>query len=71
MWKLKYSTSEPIYDPETDAQRERTDGWLPRLGRRRMDWESGVGGCKLLHLEWTNNMVLIHSIGYSIARDNP
>ena len=24
-------------------------------GGRGMDWESGVGRCKLLHLEWINN----------------
>ena len=24
-----------------------------------MDWESGVGRCKLLHLEWINNKALM------------
>ena len=24
-----------------------------------MDWESGVSRCKLLHLEWINNEVLL------------
>ena len=28
-----------------------------------MDWEFGVGRCKLLHLEWINNKVLLYSIG--------
>ena len=28
-----------------------------------MDWESGVGRCKLLHLEWINNKVLMYSTG--------
>ena len=28
-----------------------------------MDREFGVGRCKLLHLEWTNNKVLMYSTG--------
>ena len=28
-----------------------------------MDWEFGVGRCKLLHLEWINNEVLLYSSG--------
>ena len=28
-----------------------------------MEWEIGVGRCKLLHLEWTNNKVLLYSTG--------
>ena len=30
-------------------------------GRRGMDWEFGVVRCKLLHLEWTNNKVLLYN----------
>ena len=29
----------------------------------RMDGESGVGRCKLLHLEWISNEVLLYSTG--------
>ena len=28
-----------------------------------MDWEFGVSRCKLLHLEWINSKVLLHSTG--------
>ena len=28
-------------------------------GRRGMDWESGVGRCELLHLEWINKVLRI------------
>ena len=28
-----------------------------------MDWEFGVSRCKLLHLEWINNKVLLYSTG--------
>jgi len=27
------------------------------------DWEFGVGRCKLLHLEWISNEVLLYSTG--------
>ena len=32
-------------------------------GGSEMDWELGVSRCKLLHLEWTNNKVLLYSTG--------
>ena len=28
-----------------------------------MDWEFGVSTCKLLHLEWIRNEVLLYSTG--------
>ena len=28
-----------------------------------MDWEFGVSRCKLFHLEWISNEVLLHSTG--------
>ena len=28
-----------------------------------MDWDFEVGRCKLLHLEWINNKVLMYSTG--------
>ena len=28
-----------------------------------MDWEFGVGRCKLLHLEWISKEVLLYSTG--------
>ena len=31
-----------------------------------MDGEFGVGRCKLLHLEWISNEVLLYSTGNSI-----
>ena len=34
-------------------------------GRRRsgMDWEFGVSRCKLLHLQWVDNEILLYSTG--------
>ena len=31
--------------------------------RSGIDWESGVSRCKLLHLEWISNVILLHSTG--------
>ena len=40
------------------------DLWLPKKKRRSgMDWEFEVGRCKLLHLEWLRNEVLLYSTG--------
>ena len=32
-------------------------------GGSGMDWESGVNRCKLLHLEWVSNEILLYSPG--------
>ena len=32
-------------------------------GGRGIDWEFGVGRCKLLHLDWINDKVLLYSTG--------
>ena len=43
-------------------------------GGRGIDWEFGIGRCKLLHLEWINNKVLMYSTGnyiqYSVINHN-
>ena len=77
MWNLKCGTREHIYVTKTDSQTDNrltdrqqtqtltTDLWLPR-GRRDggwMDSEFGISRCKLLHIEWINNKVLLCSTG--------
>ena len=32
-------------------------------GESGMDWEFGVSKCKLLHLEWISNEILLYSTG--------
>ena len=32
----------------------------------RMDWESGANRCKLLHLEWIGNEILLYNTGNCI-----
>ena len=41
MWNLKYNTNELIYTTETESQTERIDLQLPKVGRKRKDWEFG------------------------------
>ena len=61
MWNLKYGTDKPICKTETDHRhREQTCGCQ---GGSVMDGEFGVGRCKLLHLEWISNGVLLCSKG--------
>ena len=64
MWSLKYDTNELIHETEIGSQTERTDLLLPRSGGGRgMEWEFAISRCKLLHLEWINNKVLLYSSG--------
>ena len=53
-----------IKQKQTHRHREQTYGcqW-GRGGRRGMDWEFGLSRCKLFHLEWTNNKVLMYNTG--------
>ena len=48
------------------STQQKTDSEIILMGEgweKRMDWESEVGRCKLLHLEWINNKVLLYSTG--------
>ena len=47
---------------QTHRHRDQTCGFRGQ-GGRGMDWEFGVGRCKLLHLEWINDKVLLYSTG--------
>ena len=61
MWNLKYGTNESTPKTEINPWTRRTDLWLQRGGGRERD---GLGFCKLLHLEWIDNEVLLlYSIG--------
>ena len=64
MWNLKYGTSEPIYETETDSQTWRRDLWLPESGGGiGMGWQFGGSRCNLLHLEKIKNKVLLYRTG--------
>ena len=42
---------------------EQTCGCQGGKGGNRMDWEFGVNRCKLLHLKWISNEILLFSPG--------
>ena len=46
---------------QTHRHREQTCDCQMAGGRRRMDWGFGVSRCKLLHIGWINNTVLLCS----------
>ena len=49
---------------QTHWQRDQTCGCQGSEGwGKRMDWEFGVGRCKLLYIDSVNNKVLLYSIG--------
>ena len=63
-WNLIYGTNEHIHRKEITSWTWRTDcGCQGGRGGSRMDWEFGVSQCKLLHLEWISNEVLLYSTG--------
>ena len=65
MWDLKYGTNEPIYkkQKQTHGHGEQTCT-CQRGGRGSgMEEEFVVGRCKLLHVEWISNEVLLYSTG--------
>ena len=45
------------------GHREQTYGCQGEGEGRGMDWEFGIGRCKLLHLEWISDEVLLYSKG--------
>ena len=64
MQNLKYSTNESFYKTETESQRENRLVIAKGEGKGSgTDWEVDVNRCKLLHLEWISNEVLLHSTG--------
>ena len=48
---------------QTHRHGQQTCGCQGGGGGSGMAWEFGVNRCKLLHLEWTGNEVLLYSTG--------
>ena len=61
VWNLIYDTNEPFHRKETHGLEEHTCGCQGGDGGSRMDWESGVNTCKLFHLEWIRDEILLYS----------
>ena len=60
-WNLIYSTNEPFHKKEMHGLGKQTCGCQGGDGGNGMDWESGVNRCKLSHLEWISNEILLYS----------
>ena len=58
---------------QTHRHREQTCGCQGNQGGG-MDWEFGVSRCKLLHIEWIENKVLLYNTGnyiqYPVIKHN-
>ena len=52
-----------IEQKQSHGHREQTCCWQGGGGGSRIDWEFGVSKCKLLHLEWISNEILLYSTG--------
>jgi len=64
MWNLKYDANELTYKlTDTENRLVVAKGVVGGGGK---DWELGISGCRLLHIEWMNNKVLLWSTGNSI-----
>ena len=59
MWNLKYGTNLSTKQTDSDIENRFVIG-------NGMDWTFGVSRCKLLHLEWADNEVLLCNIGDDI-----
>ena len=59
---------------QTQRYREQTYNAKGLGGGGGMDWELGIGSCKLVHIEWINNKVLLYSTGdyiqYPVKKHN-
>ena len=66
VWNLIYGTNEPCHRKENHGHGEQTCGCLEGGGGSGRDWEFGVNRCKLLHLEWVNNGILLYSTGNNV-----
>ena len=62
MWSVNYGTNEQ----NRNGLKNIENGLVVAEGERGesgMDEEFGVGRCKLLHLEWVSNEVIMYSTG--------
>ena len=63
IWNLIYGTNEPFHRKETHELGEQTCDCQGGERGSGMDWEFRVNSCKLLHLEWLSNEILLYSTG--------
>ena len=66
MWNLINGTDEPFHRKEAHGLEEQICGCQGGGRGSGMDWEFGVNRCKLLHLEWISNEILLYGTGNNI-----
>ena len=69
MWNLKYEKmSLFMKQKQTHRHREQTCSWQGGGGKGGMEWQFGISRCKLIHIGWINNKVVLYSTGNRIQR---
>ena len=61
MWNLIYGTNELYKTESLIDTKDRLVVAKEELRWVWKDWEFGVSGCKLLHIEWTTNKALLYN----------
>ena len=64
IWNLIYGKNKPFHRKETNGLGEQICGCQWGREESEMGWESGVNRCKLLHLEWISNEILLYTGKY-------
>jgi len=63
IWNLIYGTNELFHRKETYRLGEQSCGRQGGGGGSRIDWESEVKRCEVLHLECISNEILLYNTG--------
>ena len=63
MWSLKCGTNNNLENRIDHGHVGHTCDCQGGGGESGMDWKFGVNRCKLLHLEWISNKILLYSPG--------
>ena len=62
-WDLKFDTNELTCETEATDTESRFVVATGKGEREGMDWEFGISRCKLLHIKWVGNRVLLYNTG--------
>ena len=63
---LIYGTKESFHRNQNPGLGEQTCGCQRGKGGSQMHWEFRVNECKLLHMEWISNKILLYGTGNNI-----
>ena len=64
MWNLKYENMNvSVKQKQTHRHREQTCSCQGGGGKGGMEWPFGISRCKLLHIGWISDKVVLYSRG--------